>query len=202
MSGGAEPPLGLLLAGGASLRLGRDKAPLPIPGRGKSFAENARDLLVLAGLEVVVAARDPARAALLLPGCEAVADGPGRGPAAGLLGFAAAYPGRAALALACDLPAVPAELLRFLAESPGDLALPDWRDDAGEPRLEPLCALYRPPALAALAARVAAGRLDLQGLARDPALAVTRIGRERLAFFGEPAAIFRNINRPEDLAAL
>lgn len=200
--GKSEPPLGLLLAGGASARLGRDKAPLAVPGLGKSFAENGRDLLLAAGLEVVVAARDPQRAALLLPGCTAVADGAGSGPAAGLLGFAAAFPGRAALALACDLPAVPPELLRFLAASPGDLVLPAWEDGAGEPRLEPLCALYRPPALAALARRVAAGQLDLHGLTREKALAVARMGRAEVAFFGDPEAIFRNVNRPEDLAAL
>ncbi len=47
------------------------------------------------GPPVVVAARDAERAERLLPGCRAVADGPGRGPAAGLLGFAAAYPGLA-----------------------------------------------------------------------------------------------------------
>lgn len=195
--------IGLLLAGGASSRLGQDKAALRLPGSSFSFAENARRRLAEAGLQVVAAARDLTRAAELLPGCPAVADGPGRGPAAALLGACEAFPAASFLALACDLPAPPVPLLRFLASCEGDWVVPAWQDGAsGEERLEPLCAVYRPPALAILARRVAAGRLDLRGLAAESALALRRISSAELAPFGEPREMFGNINRPEDLAAL
>lgn len=193
--------LGLLLAGGASSRLGRDKAPLILPGGSLSFAENARNLLAEAGLPVVVAARGLARAELLLPGCTAVADGPGRGPAAALLGAQEAFPEASFLALACDMPALPASLLQYLSAREGDWVVPAWTDpDTGEERLEPLCAVYRPPALAALSRRVAAGRLDLRGLAAESALSIRYLSTAELAPFGDPRRIFGNINEREDLA--
>ncbi len=196
---------GLLLAGGASSRLGRDKAPLLIPGSALSFAENARRRLEEAGLPVLVAARSRERGALLLPGCPAVEDGAGRGPAAALLGAHAAFPEAAFLALACDLPMVPPPLLRHLATLAGDWVVPAWQDAAepeGERQIEPLCALYRPRALAGLARRVDAGRLDLHGLAGESGLAIRYLDAEALAAFGEPRKIFANVNRPHDLAAL
>lgn len=203
MAGAGAPAhsFGLLLAGGASSRLGRDKAPLPLPGSRLSFAENARRALADAGLPVLVAARDLERAAALLPGFPAVADGPGRGPAAALLGGHAAFPAASFLALACDMPETPPELLRFLAALEGDWVVPSWQDERGESRLEPLCALYRPPALAALARRVAAGRLDLRGLAGEPGLAVRYVSGDELAPFGDPRRVFANVNRPADLEA-
>jgi molybdopterin-guanine dinucleotide biosynthesis protein A len=128
-----------------------------------------------------------------------LADGAGRGPAAGLLGAALAYPGRALLVLACDLPAVPPGLLRALAESGGDLALPRHGEAGAQIEVEPLVACLRPRALAALAARVAAGRFALHPLAADPELDVRFLEGPTLACFGAPAALFRNLNRPGDL---
>lgn len=203
---GHSGALGLLLAGGASTRLGRDKAAEPLPGSGKTFAQNARDKLAAAGLPVVVAARELTRAALLLPGEAAVVDGPGRGPAAALLGAHAAFPDAALLALACDLPDVPPDLLRALAAAEGDLVWPVWRgpgDEASAPaRAEPLCALYRPRALACLERRVLAGVFDLQGLALEPGLDFRPFPQAALSTFGDPAALFFNTNRQQDLDSL
>jgi molybdopterin-guanine dinucleotide biosynthesis protein A len=191
----AEKIAGLLLAGGASKRLGRDKARLVLPGSRQTLAKNARSILEAAGLPVIVAARDRERAEMLLAGCTAVDDGPGLGPAAALLGAHAAYPDHALVALACDMPLVPPDLLRLLPEIAGDWVVPAWA------RMEPLCALYRPKALEALARRVGAGRFDLRGLAAEPAISVALVGEVRIAAFGDPAAIFRNINEQHDLDA-
>ncbi|MFY9821042.1 MAG: NTP transferase domain-containing protein, partial [Thermoanaerobaculia bacterium] len=117
----------------------------------------------------------------------------GRGPAAGILGGAAEYPGRALLVLACDLPRVPAGLLAELARSTADWAIPRW-----EGGLEPLCALYGPAALAALAARVQEGRFALHDLA-SAELAIQYLEGEALRRFGEPGEIFFNLNTPGDL---
>lgn len=186
--------VGVVLAGGGSSRMGRDKALLVLDGR--TLARRAADRLAAVCGRVLVADRGRG----VVPGVPSVADGPGRGPAAGILGAARAAPGRPLLVLACDLPAVPAELLAALAEraEPApDLVLPRW---AGG--VEPLAAVYGPGALSALAAQVASGEYSLGRLAALGALSVEYLEGEALAAFGDPEATFRNLNRPEDLSFL
>jgi molybdenum cofactor guanylyltransferase len=165
--------------------MGRDKALLPW-GEGTLVAHAAARLAAVAA-EVLVA--DAGRG-YLPPPYLSVEDGPGAGPAAGLLGAARARPDHRLLVLACDLPQVPTALLeRLLAAAQGaDLTLP--RTTRG---LEPLCAVYGPRALEGLAERVAAGRFDLQGLAGEPGLEVRELRGEDLD------AWLVNLNRPEDL---
>lgn len=184
---------GVVLAGGASRRMGRDKATLVVEG--ETLARRAADLLAAVCAEVALADRGRG----LVPGLPSLADGPGRGPAAGLLGAARAWPGRPLLALACDLPRVPVSLLAGLeaaARADAGLAIPRWRG-----RLEPLCALYGPRALEILEARVARGRFALHSLADEEGLAVRYLDEEELAAFGRPEEMFFNVNTPEDLAS-
>ena len=180
-------PVGIVLAGGASSRMGRDKALLE--ARGGILAALAARRLAAVCAEVAVA--DAGRG--LLPALPSLPDGPGRGPAAGILGGAAAYPGRRLLVLACDLPRVPPTLLAELARLPGaDWVVPRWGGG-----VEPLCALYGPAALAALGRRVERGRLALHALFEE-GLATRVLEGEELARFGEPGEIFLNLNTPED----
>ena len=158
---------------------------------GEPLAERARRALAAVCDEVVVA--DGGRA--ILPGAESVPDGPGQGPAAGILGAAARHPERALLVLACDLPGVPAALLERIAGEAGDWVVPR----RGR-HLEPLCALYRPPALAALAARVRSGDLALHRLA-GPSLRVRYLEAHEFADLGDPSLLFRNVNTREELAS-
>lgn len=193
----AGSPVGIVLAGGASRRMGRDKAALAVPAGADSptLARRAADRLAAVRPELAeIAVADRGRG--LLAGLPSLPDGPGAGPAAGLLGAARAYPGRPLLALACDLPGVPAALLAALAAFRGDCdwAVPRWAPG----RAEPLCALYGPAALAALERRVAAGRLDLQGLAEE-GLRVRWLEGTELAVFGPVEEVFCNLNTPEDL---
>lgn len=170
--------VGVVLAGGASSRMGRDKALLEIGG--ETLAAGAARRLGEVCEEVVIA--DAGRG--LLPG--SVPDGPGQGPAAGILGAARARPGERLLVLAVDLPRVPVALMAELARSDADLAIPRWTGG-----LEPLCALYGPAALAELEERVGRGRLDLRTLAETPGL--------RVSYLEAPGEVFLNLNRPEDL---
>ena len=184
----AADPVGVVLAGGSSSRMGRDKALLAAGGESLPAGAARR----LAGVCAEVAVADRGRG--LLPGLPSLADGPGRGPAAGILGAAEAYPGRRLLVLACDLPQVPEELLALLARLDGcDCALPRWRDG-----VEPLCALYGPAALAALARRAARGLFALHRLIEEEALAVRILEGEALARFGDPREVFLNLNAPVD----
>lgn len=184
-------PVGIVLAGGASSRMGRDKArlALPDPRAGMSLPALAAERLAAVCAEVAVA--DGGRG--LLAGLPSLADGAGRGPAAGILGAVAAYPGRPLMVLACDLPRVPVALLAELARPvPADWSVPRWQG-----RLEPLCAGYGPAALAALGHRVERGLLALHRLAEE-ALALRVLEGEELARFGDPWEIFLNLNTPDD----
>jgi molybdenum cofactor guanylyltransferase len=186
--GPSVEPVGVVLAGGSSQRMGRDKTLLEAGG--ESLPERAARRL--AGVCAEVAVADRGRG--LLPGLPSLPDGPGRGPAAGILGAAAAYPGRRLLVLACDLPRVPAGLLAALSTLDGcDAVFPRWREG-----VEPLCALYGPAALAALARRAARGLFALHRLAEEEDLAVRLLEGGELARFGDPREVFLNLNAPED----
>jgi molybdopterin-guanine dinucleotide biosynthesis protein A len=187
-----KDPIGVVLAGGASRRMGRDKALLVLPPGGETLAAAAARRLAAVCAEVLVADRGRAT----VPALPSLPDGPGRGPAAGLLGAAAARPGRSLLVLACDLPAVPVALLACLAglAAGADLALPRWSGG-----LEPLCAAWGPAALARLAARVERGLYALHPLAAEDDLAVRFLEDASLESFGPAAELFRNVNTPDDL---
>lgn len=181
--------IGIVLAGGESRRMGRDKAGLELGG--ETLAAGAARRLAAVCPEVAVADRG----GRLVPGLPSLLDGPGRGPAAGLLGAARAYPGRPLLALACDLPHVPVPLLAALTLQEGaDWVLPRWSGGA-----EPLCALWGPRALALLEARVARGIYALWSLAGEESLAIRWLEGDLLAAFGPPAELFLNVNTPEEL---
>jgi len=190
-------PVGIVLAGGASRRFGRDKATLEIARVGEVETLAGWALRRLEEVCGELAVADAGRA--VAPGARSLPDGPGRGPAAGLLGAAHAFPARSLLVLACDLPAVPAHLLaKIAAVAAGgnfDLVLPRWEGGA-----EPLAALYAPKALAALDRRIAAGNYALYDLAEEPGLIVATLSAADLVPFGPPQEIFANVNTPEDLA--
>ncbi len=199
IASGRPRPVGIVLAGGASRRFGRDKAKLGI-ARGEAVETlTERALRHLAEVCPEVAVADAGRG--VVAGARSLPDGPGRGPVAGLLGAARAFPARSLLVLACDLPAVATALLARIveigAEGGGeiDLVIPCWGGGA-----EPLAALYGPKALAVLDRRVAAGRFALHELIEEPGLIVQRLREEDLAPFGSPEELFANVNTPEDLA--
>jgi len=216
-AGGVSAPtadlVGVVLAGGASRRMGRDKAALAVGGETLA-ARAARRLL---GVCPRVAIADGGRG--LVPGLPCLPDAPGAGPAAGILGAARAWPGHALLVLACDLPRVSEALLRELlrrlpaaeggeagdglgasdADDTSADADPDWVVPRWERGLEPLCALYRPAALAALAAAVERGIAAPHRLAEAAGLRVRFLEGERLLRCGEPANLFLNLNTAHDL---
>lgn len=148
---------GLVLAGGRSTRMGRDKAALVY--RGRSQLDAAWALLAPRVERCFVSVRpdqvgDPTRAAhpQIVDGAEGV------GPAAGLLAAQRAHPQAAWLVLACDLPFLDAASLDHLlaARDPARLATAFRSAHDGLP--EPLCAVYEPAAAEPFARHVAEGR--------------------------------------------
>ena len=200
----SRPLVGVVLAGGAGSRLGRTKATLRLPGRrpgalGETLVEWATTRLkTVSGVEeILVAAGDTAVGAVPasqhLP-VSTIADGPGSGPAAGLLGAGRVRPGQDLLVLACDLPLAPVELLAVVAATRADLAAA--ASDPADPwSMNPTCALWKPPALSSLERRVAAGDFRLYPTLQDSGLRVRAIDAGR---FGDPARVLLNVNTVDD----
>ena len=181
---------GAVLTGGASARMGRDKARLEVGG----VAVATR----LAGL-LATLCEDVA-----LVGGEPPADAPGRfvddvpGPRCalrGLIGALEAFDTQKVLVVATDLPLLTPELLLALVAWPdADAVVPD---PEGGP--QPLCALYRrEPALARARANFESDRLALRALL--DALETDYLGPSDLAAVDPLGRALHNVNTPDDLA--
>jgi molybdopterin-guanine dinucleotide biosynthesis protein A len=153
------PPLfGLVLAGGRSTRMQRDKAAIAYHG-GETQLEAAMKLLAPRVARAFVSVRaeqadDPVRAAWP----RIVDRGDVEGPIAGISAALAEHPDAAWLVLACDLPFLDAATLDLLIarRDPGRDATAFRSSHDGLP--EPLCAIFEPRARAAIAAQLAGGR--------------------------------------------
>jgi molybdenum cofactor guanylyltransferase len=148
---------GLVLAGGRSKRMQRDKAALRYEGRAQ--LERAMELLKPHVARAFVSVRedqagDPLRARF----AQIVDTQESSGPIAGIIAAQARHPQAAWLVLACDLPYLDTATLEHLVESrrPDRLATAYRSSHDGLP--EPLCAIYEPSSRAAISAYVASGR--------------------------------------------
>ncbi|MGH8299272.1 MAG: NTP transferase domain-containing protein [Steroidobacteraceae bacterium] len=154
---GAAPLYGVVLAGGRSTRMQRDKAALEYAGR--SQLERAVELLTPLVERIFVSVRpdqtaDPLRARF----AQIVDSGEVAGPIAGLLAAQSRHPEAAWLVLACDLPLLDHETLEHLLRSrrPERQATAYRSSHDGLP--EPLCAIYEPSSRDAIRAYTATGR--------------------------------------------
>jgi molybdopterin-guanine dinucleotide biosynthesis protein A len=190
--------VGLVFAGGASRRMGSDKAALAI--HGATLLERAiRTVRAAGGTPLVLTPPRPAAALLGARAIDETGGGAPGGPlpalARGLREAAATGPvtvpdAAPLVALACDLPLVPASLLRALVALPGE-----W--DAAVPRaggnLQVLAAAYRPTCLPAIDAALAGGDRSIYRWLAGVRLRVVEEA-ELEAHGGE--AIFTNVNTP------
>lgn len=201
-----EPlPVGVVLAGGESTRLGRDKALLR-PGGRETLLEHALATLGAAGLvERAVSVSSPERAAALresipaLAGVSFVVDvTPGRGPLAGLHAALTCFPGRSIVLVACDMPGLDPVALRLLLAYPdADVVIP-----CPGGRAQPLHARYGLACRPAAARLLAEGRLAMRDLLTASGLRVVTLDDALLARHGVSPAAFDNVNTAADLAAL
>jgi molybdenum cofactor guanylyltransferase len=151
------PIHGLVLAGGSSARMKRDKATLLY--QGKSQLDRSVELAARHVSRVFVSVRasqqsDPPRARYPL----IVDSVPGQGPIVGIRSALAAHPDAAWLVMACDLPFLSdAALSQLLAErDPAASATAYSSVHDGLP--EPLCAIWEPRAAAEIDAFLAKGK--------------------------------------------
>jgi molybdopterin-guanine dinucleotide biosynthesis protein A len=154
----APPLFGLVLAGGRSTRMQRDKAALEYRP-GENQLQSAMKMLQPRVQRIFVSVRpdqrdDPARA-----GWEQIVDGGDvSGPIAGISAAFAAHPDAAWLVLACDLPFLDALTLDTLVRERDASRDATAFRSSHDALPEPLCAIYEPRARAGLAAHIAAGR--------------------------------------------
>ena len=187
---GLAPLYGLVLAGGASRRMGRDKAALAYGGAPQLAATYA--LLARHCERAFVSVRadqvsEPTRAAL-----PQIVDGPvGSGPIAGIAAAQAAHLQAAWLVVACDLPFLGDATLDCLVARRGHGAVTAFRSTHdGLP--EPLCAVYEPETRSPLLDAIEQGRLC-------PRKFIIAAGVPLLEQ-PEPEAL-DNVNTPEEFAA-
>ena len=185
---------GIILAGGKSKRLGRDKALLPWPRE-----ESAETLLghvhaVVASVcdeTLVVGNRADLTGFTVVPDVSPV-----KSSLTGLVSGLQAAATPLALAVACDMPFLNGALLSALAAGATD----EWDAVAPVVRQEPetLHTVYHKRCLPAAAEMLRSGDLKLGRLMQR--LRVRRVAADEVRRFDPELASFSNINTPQELA--
>ena len=186
---------GIILAGGGSSRLRRDKASEAVNGR--PLLQWVADRLEQAAAEIVVVRAAGQR----LPSIETrkplkTAEDilPGRGPLAGIHSGLQSASQDLAIAVGCDMPLLCVPLLRRLCElAEGyDVVMPTRE---GQP--QPLHAVYRRSCVEAIESELRAGRLKV--ISFLGAVRVRYVGDDEWARYDGEGLSFFNVNREEDL---
>ncbi|MCS7177885.1 MAG: molybdenum cofactor guanylyltransferase [Anaerolineae bacterium] len=188
------PVTGVVLAGGASRRMGKDKAFLELAGR--PLILHVLDRMAELCQEVLIVASDVSRYAGL--GTRVVPDVfPGVGVLGGLHAGLRAAQHDLILAVGCDMPFLNPALLRAFvvwAEGYDVVAL-----RRGE-QVETLHAAYRRTCLPAMEAVIRAGQQRI--ISFFPYVRVRYIAREEAEALDPGLRSFRNVNTPQDWESL
>lgn len=188
----------IILAGGASRRMGEDKRRLRLWGNcGPTLLEHCVALASPLCAECLVVLNDPEGWPAL--GARLVRDEqPGAGPLAGLASGLEQARYERALLLACDLPLLQPALLQAMLGEPQEYdALVPVQETVGDrPQVEPLLAIYRRACLPEIRACLAHGERSMHGLL---GLIQTRYYTPAEWKRYDPAGkSFLNLNQPQD----
>lgn len=186
----------VILCGGRSSRMGRDKAMLP-------FGD---EQLLQRVVRLVSQAVDPANIVVVaasdqplppLPAAVTIAHDlhPERGPLEGLAAGLSALPPSvdAVYATACDVPFLAPALVARMFELLGEHEVAVPRDGAHH---HPLAAVYRMSVLPTVQRLLVADRLSMRSLFSE--VATREVDIEQLRDVDSTLATLQNINRPED----
>lgn len=187
---------GIILAGGRSRRLGRDKAVEPFAGQ-PLIRRVIRRIETLTGEIVVVVADADRGKALPLDAQHRVAVDvyPDTGSLGGIFSGLAAAGGQWGLVAACDMPFLNRELLTYM------LTLREgWDAVVPLPGAypEPTHALYAKSCLPHIEAKLKANDLKISGFFDQ--VRVRYVSEEEIRGFDPELHSFFNVNSPEDLA--
>ncbi len=225
MTDDSLPPVtGIILAGGASRRMGRDKAFIEFEGA--PLIARVIERMQTLSAEIILVANDTDAYARF--GLRVVNDVvPGKGSLGGIFSGLQAAREPYALAVACDMPFLNPALLRYLISlaSHFDVVIPRAQDPSGktprssrgdkpagdktprradqpiakESNLHPMHAVYSKNCLPAIEARLRANDLRLIGF--HDAVRVRVVETDEIDRFDPQHLSFFNANTPEDLAA-
>jgi molybdopterin-guanine dinucleotide biosynthesis protein A len=181
---GGKPMTAIVLAGGRGLRMKADKAGLPVGDR--TLLEHVLGQLEPRFSEILISV-SPGQRVRSAAG-RAVEDAtPGQGPLGGILAGLKAAANDACAVVACDIPDVNVPLLRSLARAAGGAEIAVPVGPAGH--FEPLFAVYRRSAVAAIEELLQAGERSVLPLFGRCRTAVLRL---------EDSAWLRNLNTRTD----
>jgi molybdopterin-guanine dinucleotide biosynthesis protein A len=179
----------LILAGGKSKRMGRDKALIERPDGIRNIDWLACIAREVTGCEVHLSLHGDSRKPIEAP---VIADTePGGGPLAALASAHTAHPEEAVLVLGCDLFLLDADTLRFLLENRDPTRPATCFANRIDGRPEPLCAIYEVSGISQAAVALAAGERCARHFLESLAPRVLDLPR--------PTAL-DNANTPQQLA--
>ena len=182
-----EPPIGAILAGGRSLRMGRDKAAVSF--RGRLMVDHVADALTQAGCEPVIIGRAEGGRT------RSIKDDPARttGPAAGLATALRIAEGRDVFLAATDQPLLRPETVVALLEVDGAAVVPV---DAGA--RQTTCAVYRAACLEPLSRLMETrSSIALQGLLDT--VPPREVPESEWALWGEDGRSWWSLDNPRDV---
>jgi FdhD protein len=185
---------GIVLAGGESSRMGRNKALLEV--NGERMIETAYRRMAELFDEVLLVTNSP-DVYDFIP-CRKIADiYPGMGPLGGIHAALTSCDAERAFVIACDMPGLNPQLIRELSimQDGVDVVIPETPGG-----LEPLHAVYAKSCLPKMEKMLQAGErriLSFFDLAQ-----VRLVPRGKIAALDPDYASFRNINTPEDYQRL
>ncbi|WP_151756501.1 molybdenum cofactor guanylyltransferase [Dictyobacter vulcani] len=192
---------GIILAGGQSSRMGRDKALLPLPGEQRlTFVSHLATLLSSTCQDVLLVARDQDQANLYLPylpsSVHLITDAtPHIGPLMGLYSGLRAMTTAYAVVTAVDMPFVQPALLELLvAQARADTIIMPMV--GGVPQV--LLALYPRSVLPLIEQRLQEGRRDPRSLLQ--LAQVLPLEEAQLRTVDPQLRSFVNVNTPEELS--
>jgi molybdopterin-guanine dinucleotide biosynthesis protein A len=181
-------PLGAILAGGKSSRMGRDKALMPL--RGKPMITWIVETMESVFDDVMIVADEGSR--YNFPGLKVIPDVVKKsGPLGGIHAALTAAAPSPVVFMPCDMPFVTADLLRELLNYPSDKPIRVLWDGT---RIFPLCGLYGQSILPLITARLRQRQLRMTDL-------LDELGAERVNPLQKPwfkPEMLSNINSPED----
>lgn len=202
---------GIILAGGLSKRMGRDKAFVELEGQ-PLITRVLKKLRAVCHAVIIVTNSPDAFAQFAPFGVTLAADYfPGKGSLGGIYSGLRAASTDYALTVACDMPLLNENLLRYLLEcaagydavipSAPDPSKPKHRKDgkatAKDVDLHPLHAVYSKNCLAAIEDRLRAD--DLRMISFHSSVRVRVVTQDEINRFDPRHLSFFNVNTPDDL---